>query len=79
MHWPMIQVKFVPLSMKDGTSSVRSFSRACPMAMIESLLKMFYYQTTTFGYSRAPLLLILFISLRAFPEMNKTFFLCKAR
>ena len=38
MHWPMIQVKFVSLSRKDGTSSVQSFARACPTSMIESLL-----------------------------------------
>ena len=34
----MIQVDFVPLIMKDGTSSVKNFERACPTSMIERLI-----------------------------------------
>ena len=38
MHWLKIQVEFVPLIMKDGTSSVQNFERACPTSMIERLI-----------------------------------------
>ena len=38
IHWQMIQVKFVLLSKKDGTSSVQNFDRACPTSMIERLI-----------------------------------------
>ena len=38
MHVSMIQVEFVPLIMKDGTCTMQSFDRACPMSMIERLI-----------------------------------------
>ena len=38
MHWQMIQVKFVPLSMKDVTGSIHSFARACPTSRIEKFI-----------------------------------------
>ena len=73
MHRPMIQVESVPLIMKDGTSYVQSFDRVCQTSPIERLI-IFFYQNTTFGYSGAPLLLILCISLRVCPEMIQDFF-----
>ena len=38
MHWPIIQVEFVPLIIKDGTNSVQSFQCDCPTSMIERLI-----------------------------------------
>ena len=77
MHWPMIQLESVPLIMKDGTRSMQTIDRACPMSTIERLI-IFLLSDHTFCYSGAPLLPILCISLRAFPEMIQDFFLCKA-
>ena len=68
MHWPMIQVKFVPLSMKDG-ASLQSFARARKTSMIESLL-IFLLSDQNFWLQQCSVAADVVYILRAFPEMN---------
>ena len=56
IHWPMFQVKFVPLSRKDGTSSMQSFDCAGPTSMIERLI-VFLLSDHNFWLQRCSLLI----------------------